>query len=142
MAELTDEQIAEEEKFLEGIPRLNIGALFAPPVWGPVHGLWVTIGFYPLWLLADNCFYLAWTMRTTTSIVMAGVVFICLTAITFLFARISQPFVAHRYIDVKGWTKERYIARQRAWAVAGVLIGCVALVAATYYNLVIRPMVG
>ena len=48
MAELTDEQIAEEEKFLEGIPRLNVGALFAPPIWGPVHGLWVTIGFYPL----------------------------------------------------------------------------------------------
>ena len=30
MAELTKEQIACEEKFLEGIPRWNIGALFLP----------------------------------------------------------------------------------------------------------------
>ena len=40
MTELTDEQIAREEKFLEGIPRLNIGALFLPPIWGPAHGMW------------------------------------------------------------------------------------------------------
>ena len=40
MAELTDEQIAAEERFLEGIPRWNIGALFLPPIWGPAHGFW------------------------------------------------------------------------------------------------------
>ena len=33
---LTDEQIAEEEKFLAGLPRVNLGALFLAPVWGPV----------------------------------------------------------------------------------------------------------
>ena len=57
MTELTDEQIAREERFLEGIPRLNIGALFLPPIWGPAHGMWATILFYPIWLFADNTFY-------------------------------------------------------------------------------------
>ena len=52
VAELTDEQIAQEEKFLEGIPRLNIGALFLPPIWGPAHGIWITILWYPVWLFA------------------------------------------------------------------------------------------
>ena len=36
---LTDEQIAEEEKFLAGLPRVNLGALFLAPVWGPAHGI-------------------------------------------------------------------------------------------------------
>ena len=48
MTELTDEQIAREEKFLEGIPRLNIGALFLPPIWGPAHGMWAAILFLSL----------------------------------------------------------------------------------------------
>ena len=53
MAELTDQQIAREEKFLEGIPRLNVGALFLPPIWGPAHGMWAALLFYPIWLFAD-----------------------------------------------------------------------------------------
>ena len=62
MTELTDEQIAREEKFLEGIPRLNIGALFLPPIWGPAHGMWAAILFYPIWLFADNMFYAAYAV--------------------------------------------------------------------------------
>ena len=46
MAELTDEQIAEEEKWLAGLPRVNWGALFMPGIWGPAHGFWVAILFY------------------------------------------------------------------------------------------------
>ena len=45
MAELTDEQIAREEEFLSGMPPLNVGALFLPPIWGPAHGMWATILF-------------------------------------------------------------------------------------------------
>ena len=59
MAELTDEQIAQEEKFLKGIPRVNVGALFLPPIWGPAHGIWITILWYPIWLFADTTFYAA-----------------------------------------------------------------------------------
>ena len=45
MAELTDQQIAEEEEFLKGLPRVNIGALAMPGIWGPCHGFWVCILF-------------------------------------------------------------------------------------------------
>ena len=74
MAELTKEQIACEEKFLEGIPRWNIGALFLPPIWGPAHGFWATILFYPLWLVADNLFYAAYSERTSLAIAFAVII--------------------------------------------------------------------
>ncbi len=141
MAELTDEQIAQEEKFLEGIPRLNIGALFLPPIWGPAHGIWASILFYPIWLFADNSFYAAWTERTPLAFIVAAVVFVTLTAGTVAFAIIGQPFAAHRAAS-RGVSKEDYLRRQRIWAVASVVVGCIMIAAATYYNLVIRPTVG
>ena len=95
MAELTKEQIACEEKFLEGIPRWNIGALFLPPIWGPAHGFWATILFYPLWLVADNLFYAAYSERTPLAIAFAVIIGVVLFAVTLLFSRLSQPFAAH-----------------------------------------------
>ena len=56
---LTDEQIAEEEKFLAGLPRVNLGALFLAPVWGPAHGMWAAFLFFVAWLFADNVIYAA-----------------------------------------------------------------------------------
>ena len=79
VAELTDEQIAQEEKFLKGIPRVNVGALFLPPIWGPAHGIWITILWYPIWLFADNTFYAAFTERSALSIVVAPVSYTHLT---------------------------------------------------------------
>ena len=96
MTELTDEQIAREEKFLEGIPRLNIGALFLPPIWGPAHGMWAAILFYPIWLFADNTFYAAFTERTPLAIGIALIVLLTLTVGTVVFAILGQPFAAHR----------------------------------------------
>ena len=96
MAELTDEQIACEEEFLSGMPPLNVGALFLPPIWGPAHGMWATILFYPIWLFADNMFYAAYAEPTALSLTVAVVVFLTLTAGTVAFARLGQPFAAHR----------------------------------------------
>ena len=121
MTELTDEQIAREEKFLEGIPRLNIGALFLPPIWGPAHGMWAAILFYPIWLFADNTF--------------------TLTVGTVVFAILGQPFAAHRAASL-GQDKETYLKRERIWTIASVIAGIAMIAAATYYNLVIRPTVG
>ena len=115
MTELTDEQIAREEKFLEGIPRLNIGALFLPPIWGPAHGMWAAILFYPIWLFADNTFYAAFTERTPLAIGIALIVLLTLTVGTVVFA---------------------------IWTIASVIAGIAMIAAATYYNLVIRPTVG
>ena len=141
MSELTKEQIACEEKFMEGIPRLNIGALFLPPIWGPAHGFWATILFYPLWLFADNSFYAAYAQRTPLAIGLAVLVGVILIAVMFLFARLSQPFAAHRAV-ARGVSKERYVARERIWAVACVAIGLCMIGFATWYNLAIRPGMG
>lgn len=141
MAELTDEQIAEEEKFLKGIPRFNIGAFFMPPIWGPAHGIWASIIFYPLWLIADNTFYAAFSQRTAMSIAVAIFVFVVTVALTVAFSIVGQPIAAHR-AAAKGKTKEEYLKTQRIWAVVCVVIGLAAIAAATYYNLAIRPTMG
>lgn len=141
VAELTDEQIAQEEKFLEGIPRLNIGALFLPPIWGPAHGMWATILIYPIWLFADNALYAAWTERTVLSIVVAAILFVSLAAGTVVFSILSQPFAAHRAAS-KGVDKEDYLRRERIWAVACVVVGIIAIGWATYFNLIVRPTLG
>ena len=139
--ELTDEEIAREEEFLRGVPRLNVGALFLPPIWGPAHGFWATILFYPLWLFADNTFYAAYSTPSALSIVFAVVVFALLTAATVVFAIVSQPMAAHRAAE-RGVSKERYLARQRIWAAVCVIVGVAMIAAATYYNIVIRPGMG
>ena len=141
MTGLTDEQIAQEDKFLEGIPRMNIGALFLPPIWGPAHGIWATILFYPLWLFADNVFYAAFSQRTALSVVVAVLMFASLTAGTVVFAILSQPFAAHRAAS-RGVSKQTYVCRERIWAYVSVIAGCAMIAAATYYNVVIRPSLG
>lgn len=139
--ELTDEEIALEENFLKGIPRVNIGALFLPPIWGPAHGIWAAILFYPIWLFADNTFYAAFATSSVLSIAFAVVVFVLLTAATVAFSIVSQPFAAHRAAE-RGVSRAKYLSRQRIWAVVSVVVGCVMIAAATYYNLVIRPGLG
>lgn len=139
---LTDEQIAAEEEFLKGIPLINIGALCMPPVWGPAHGFWITILFYPAWLFADNTFYAAVTQHTPMSIIFAVIIFILMTLVTLVFARLSQPVAAHRAIDSGKMTKEQYIKRQRVWAICCVIAAVVMIILATFYNLQIRPTLG
>lgn len=140
MTELTTIQIEREEEFLSGIPRINIAALFLPPIWGPANGIWAAILFYPIWLFADNTFYAAITERTPLSIVFALIVLVSLTAITVAFSLIGQPLAAHRAAS-KDIDKETYLKRQRMWAVACIVVGLVMIAAATYYNLVVRPTV-
>lgn len=139
--ELTDEQIAREEEFLSGVPFLNIGAFFLPPIWGPAHGMWATILFYPIWLFADNMFYAAYAERSPLSVIVAVVVGVVLVALTLAFARLGQPFAAHR-AAARGVSKEEYLKRERIWAVVCIVVGCIMLAAATYYNLTIRPTLG
>ena len=71
----------------------------------------------------------------------AVIVFVLLTAATVAFSIVSQPFAAHRAAE-RGVSREKYLSRQRIWAVVSVIVGCVMIAAATYYNLVIRPGLG
>jgi hypothetical protein len=141
LSELSDDQIKEENKFLQGLPRVNIAAFLMPPIWGPAHGIWATILFYPVWLFADNMFYTAFTARTTVSIIFAILTFIVLFGLTLAFSIVSQPFAAHRAED-KGISRQDYLKRQRFWAVGCGVLALVMIAFATYYNLVIRSTVG
>ncbi len=141
MAELTDEQVAREKEFLSGMPPLNVGALFLPPIWGPALGIWATILYYPIWIFADNVFYAAYTERTALSVVIAVLTGVILAAITFVFARLAQPFAAHR-AEQRGVKKQDYVRREHIWAIVCVVVGCIMLAAAPYYNLAIHPALG
>lgn len=135
---LTDEQIAAEEKFLEGLPRVNLGALFLAPVWGPAHGMWAAFLFFVAWLFADNVIYAAVVEPTVLSVVLAVVMTAGLVGATVVFAIVSQPFAAHR-AEARGESRAQYLRRQRAWAVAGFIVAVVVVALATWYNLDFRP---
>lgn len=140
MAELTDEEIAQEEKFMKGLPRLNVGAFFMPPIWGPAHGFWITILYYPAWLVADNLFYATYLDPSVVNVVLSVTVALLLFGVTLAFAIVSQPIAAHRAEDA-GVTRAAYLKRQRVWAVASIALAVAAVALATYYNLVIRTEV-
>lgn len=135
---MTDAQIKQEEQFMKGLPRFNVGAFLMPPIWGPVHGFWITILYYPAWLVADNLFYEAYMNPGVLSAVVAILTAAVLLAITVVFAIVSQPIAAHR-AEEKGISREAYLKRQRVWVVVSALIAAAMLGLATYYNLEIRP---
>ena len=139
VAELTDEEIAREEEFLAGLPPINIGALFMPGIWGPAHGFWACILFYPLYIFADYMFYGAYAMPQAWTIALAVVTGVLLVLLHVAFARASQPLAAHR-ADSKGVSRETYVRRERIWAVVCIVIALVAVAWATYYNLDIRTV--
>ena len=109
-----------------------------PPIWGAAHGMWATIIFYPLWIVADTCFVNAVAFRTPVAIALGILVFVMLTAGTIAFAIASQPFALHRALSM-GVSKETYLKRQKIWAVADIAVGLVAIALATYYNLFMNP---
>ena len=139
MTELTDEQIAQEEKFLEGLPRVNIGALVMPGIWGPAHGFWACILFYPLMIFIDYVVYGAYIKPEAWTIALAVIGVALYIVASVVFSIVSQPFAAHR-AEAKGVSREQYLKRERIWAVVCVIILIIALAWATYYNLEIRTV--
>ena len=124
--------------FLQGVPRVNIGALFMPPIWGAAHGMWATIIFYPLWIVADTCFVNAIAFHTPVAIALGILVFAMLTAgNSGVFRRLAAVRASSRF--EQGITKETYLKRQKIWAVASVVVGLIAIALATYYNLFMNP---
>ena len=108
-----------------------------PAIWGPAHGIWIAILYYPLWLLADNVLYGAFTNPSTLTIVLAVLLTAILTGVTISFAIVSQPFAAHR-AERLGVSREKFLHRERMWIVASAIIAAVMIALATYYNLVLR----
>lgn len=141
MAELTDEQIEAEQRFMKGLPRFNVAALLMPPIWGPAHGIWVTILYYPIWLFVDNLFYATYVDPQPLSVILSITAFVLLLGITIAFSIVSQPIAAHRAED-RGVSRQKYLVRQRYWAIGCAILAIIMIALATYYNLVIRPTVG
>ena len=131
------EEIKRAREMLKAVPRFNIGALFMPPIWGPAHGWWLAIVFYPLWLFADNVFYAAYIGASDNAGILALVTFVLLTAFTFAFSYFSQLHAVQRALDM-GLTTNEFVKKQRFWAVLSVIIGIAFIAFATYYNLCVR----
>ena len=136
-AGLTSEEVAREDAFMAGIPRFNLAAFLMPPIWGPAHGIWLTILYYPIWLFVDNCLYAAYEDPIAWKIILAAVVAVTLALATYIFAMVAGPMSAHRAAAM-GVDKDVYIRRQRIWAVVCVILAVLFLGFATYYNLALR----
>ncbi|MDR0499761.1 MAG: hydrogenase maturation protease [Coriobacteriales bacterium] len=124
------------------LPLVSLPALIMPAVWGPAHGLWAAIGFYPLWMLADNCFVAA-IEYGGLAIVLAILVFAGMVAVTIFFARTSvKP--AYRYAKARAERKgeeltiEKYRSREHKWAFISIAVAVVFIILATWYNLAVR----
>ena len=116
-------------------------ALLPPSIWGPAHGLFLTLLWYPVWLFADNLFFAAYSVGSTFSYIAAILAFVILTLFTFYFAYAIQPRAALYCIE-RGKTKEQFQRRQKIWAVVGIIVGILMLAFATYYNLCLRAPMG
>lgn len=130
-----------QEQIMEGLPPVNIGALFMPPIWGAANGIWLAILYYPVWLLADNLFYSVYLDPQPLTVGLSIVAALVLAFVTVVFARAGQGYACQRALSM-GKTKEQYLKSQKKWAIAMILLAVVMIAAATYYNLVIRPTVG
>ncbi len=137
MSELNENIARKEEEFMSHVSYFNWGAFLMPGIWGPVHGIWVSIIFYPLWLLVDNLIYSAYVAPQPLSVTLATISVIIIIAFSFIFARISHPYAAHRAIN-RGLTFEQYNKHQKVWAIIALVLALAALAWATYYNLSLR----
>lgn len=132
------EEIDREEKrtfvLPAAVPRLSLGALFMPPIWGAAHGQWATIFFYPLWVFTDSIFMSAFK-NGGVYIIGAIAIFIAMACLTIWFAVTAQT---PAYFRVRNkYTPEQYAKRERVWAICMALLAVVFIIAATYYNLVL-----
>lgn len=127
--------LVEEDDPLPRLPKLNLGALFMPALWGPAHGQWYMILFYPIWLLLDNLIYGA--VHGTFPVFIAVLAGAAVAAFTVYYALRANSYGYLRVAAEK--TPEQYVATERKWSVLFVVIGLVFIAFASWYNIAIRP---
>lgn len=131
------EDMKKAREMLNAVPKFNIGALFMPPIWGPAHGWWIAIIFYPLWLFADNMFFAAYSGASDNAPIFAALTFVLLMLFTFGYSYMGQLHAIDRALKM-GQTPDEFAKKQRFWAILSVILGVAAIALATYYNLCIR----
>ncbi|MDR2672933.1 MAG: hypothetical protein LBC35_06610 [Coriobacteriales bacterium] len=124
---------------LAQLPKLNIGALLMPAIWGPAHGQWITILFYPLWLFADISFTNA-IFYGGLAMLLAITVFIGTAAFTIFYARTAGKSAYLRVADKMSLAE--YLQGEKRWAFISAAIAFVLLALATGYNLALRLPAG
>ena len=129
----------QQEIDYSGLPRINWGALFMPAIWGPAHGQWITILFYPLWLFADTSLTTA-VFYGGFTIALAATVLLGTAAVTVFYAR-TAGYKAYQRVANR-MTLQKYLARERIWTVVSILIALLFIGLATWYNLAIRLPAG
>ncbi len=133
------ERIPQTQEELETnialLPKINIGALFATPVWGPAHGHWITVLLYPLWVFVDDTI-LAAVKNGGVAIVLAAIVTAGTIAFCIFFSRTAGEKSYLRVADKV--PIQTYLKREKIWAVVSVLISITVVCIATWYNLAIN----
>ncbi len=114
------------------LPSLNLGALFMPALWGPAHGFWITILFYPLWVFVDSSIMSAVT-QGGFAIILAIICTAGTIGFTIFFAFTSTKPAYERVKD--RYSLAQYLKREKIWAIVCALVTVVMLVLATIYNL-------
>ncbi len=117
------------------LPAISIGALLMPCIWGPAHGYWVTILYYPLLIFVDSAICSA-VDYGGLAIPLATVMCVATVALTVFFAKTAGPAAYARVSDKV--SLETYLKRERIWAVVSALLLVLALVSATIWNLYYR----
>ena len=120
---------------LPHLPAINLGALFMPALWGPAHGQWFMILFYPVWLFLDIFIYSS--VHGDASPALSVVMGLITAAIMVYYALHANAYGYLRVAAEK--TPDEYLAAERKWSVLFVVIGVAFLAFATWYNLAIRP---
>lgn len=127
--------LLDKDDPLPVMPRLNVGALFMPALWGPLHGQIFTILFYPAWLFLDNMIYAA--VRGTGPAWPAIAASLMLAAFTVFYALRANEVGYLRVAAEK--SPEEYLAGERKQAVFLVLVAVAFIVFASWYNIAVRP---
>lgn len=127
--------LVDADEPLPKLPKVNLGALFMPALWGPSHGQWFMILFYPIWLLLDNLIYGA--VHGTMPIWLAVLCSAATAAFTVYYALRANAYGYVRAASEK--TPEQYVTTERKWTVLFIIIGIAFIVFASWYNIAIRP---
>lgn len=127
--------LVDRDDPLPALPAMNLGALFMPALWGPAHGQWYMILFYPLWLMLDNLIYGA--VHGSFPVWVAVLAALATAAFTVVYGLRANM---HGYVRVaSSLTPEEYLAKERRWTVLFVAIAVAFIVFASWYNVAIRP---
>ncbi|MDZ4180184.1 MAG: hypothetical protein U1E29_13295 [Coriobacteriia bacterium] len=101
------------------ISRFNWGAFLIPPIWGVAHGQWWGVFFLPAWAFVDNMLRGPRLWGPWTTVIGLGMA-VATIALQALYAASADGLAVHRLGDREAF--DRYVARQRAWAIGGAVV--------------------